>query len=173
MKTDPTYNEVLQSFRPVVEHINKVAVYFEAQGKPELAPQSSVPDKPGYIAPPLVGVWATAPYFHNGSVPTVTAVLNSKERPEIWSRNFSDPHAYDLDLVGLEYEPMTRPQYAESAAVAADAPNNSKASIDHRSIYDTNGFGHANTGHTFGDNLSDEERSAVIEFLKSLSGPDM
>ncbi len=173
VKTDPTYNEVLQKFRPITEHINKLAVYFEAQGTPELAPQSSVPDKPGYIAPPLVGVWASAPYFHNGSVPTITAVLNSKERPEIWSRNCSDPHAYDLELVGLQYAPMSRSDYEASAAKAAEADPKSKASIDHRSIYDTQGFGHANTGHTFGDNLSDEERSAVIEFLKSLSGPDM
>jgi len=30
----------------------------------------------GYIAPPLDGIWATAPYFHNGSVPTLEAVLD-------------------------------------------------------------------------------------------------
>jgi hypothetical protein len=32
----------------------------------------------GYQAPPLDGVWATAPYLHNGSVPTLYGVLNSK-----------------------------------------------------------------------------------------------
>jgi hypothetical protein len=37
-------------------------------------------------------------------------------------------------------------------------------------IYDTTAFGRANTGHTFGDHLTADERSAVIEFLKSLSG---
>jgi len=26
----------------------------------------------GYVAPPLDGVWASAPYFHNGSVPTTS-----------------------------------------------------------------------------------------------------
>ncbi len=173
VKTDPTYNEVLQKFRPITEHMEKLLVYYQEQGTPELAPQASVPDKPGYVAPALVGVWASAPYFHNGSVPTITAVLNSKERPEIWSRNFSDPHAYDFDLVGLQHSAMTRSEFDESAVKAAEAHPKSKASIDHRSIYDTQSFGHANTGHTFGDNLSDEERSAVIEFLKSLSGPDM
>ena len=40
----------------------------------------------GYQAPPLYGVWATAPYFHNGSVPTIEEVLNSSERPQIWQR---------------------------------------------------------------------------------------
>ena len=32
----------------------------------------------GYIAPPLDGIWITAPYLHNGSVPTLEGVLNSK-----------------------------------------------------------------------------------------------
>lgn len=40
----------------------------------------------GYQAPPLYGVWATAPYFHNGSVPTLEQVLDSGERPAIWQR---------------------------------------------------------------------------------------
>ncbi len=40
----------------------------------------------GYQAPPLYGVWATAPYFHNGSVPTVEQVLDSSQRSTIWRR---------------------------------------------------------------------------------------
>ena len=39
---------------------------------------------PGYMAPPLDGVWATAPYLHNGSVPTIEALLNSPSRPHYW-----------------------------------------------------------------------------------------
>ncbi len=35
----------------------------------------------GYQAPPLDGIWATAPYLHNGSVPTLAALLNSSDRP--------------------------------------------------------------------------------------------
>src|SRR5262249_23125974 len=45
-------------------------------------------DTAGYQAPPLDGVWATAPYFHNGSVPTVYHVLNSKARPRLFTRSF-------------------------------------------------------------------------------------
>ncbi|MEM6979811.1 MAG: hypothetical protein AAF539_09075, partial [Planctomycetota bacterium] len=33
--------------------------------------QITVTDPDGYVAPPLDGVWASAPYFHNGSVPTL------------------------------------------------------------------------------------------------------
>ena len=40
----------------------------------------------GYQAPPLHGTWATAPYFHNGSVPNIEAVLDSSLRPDIWQR---------------------------------------------------------------------------------------
>ena len=39
----------------------------------------------GYQAPPLDGVWATAPYLHNGSVPTLHDMLDSKSRPKIFT----------------------------------------------------------------------------------------
>src|SRR5262249_45017619 len=42
----------------------------------------------GYQAPPLDGIWATAPYFHNGSMPTVYHVLSSKARPRIFTRSY-------------------------------------------------------------------------------------
>ena len=64
-------------------------------------------------------------------------------------------------------------QASLSAAGAAGKPFLSQAAIDHGAIYDTKGLGHGNTGHTFGDRLTADERRAVIEFLKSLSGPDM
>lgn len=69
----------------------------------------------GYLAPPLYGVWASSPYFHNGSVPTLRQVLKPSERPAIWQR-YDSPvdgkvkgydmslNAYDLtDQVGWKY----------------------------------------------------------------------
>ncbi len=44
----------------------------------------------GYQAPPLYGVWATSPYFHNGSVPTLEQVLDSGKRPAIWRRKLQE-----------------------------------------------------------------------------------
>jgi hypothetical protein len=173
VRTDEAYNSTLQKLQPVADNINKLAVYFEAQGHPELVPHATVPQKPGYVAPPLVGIWASAPYFHNGSVPTIEAVLNSSTRPEIWARDPHDPHAYDLAKVGMAYKAISREDFDASAAAAKGKPFLSKAAIDHGAIYDTAAYGHGNSGHTFGDNLSAEERAAVIEFLKSLSGPDM
>jgi mono/diheme cytochrome c family protein len=174
VKTDPTYNATLQKLKPIADHINKLETYMAAQGvPPESIPHASVPAGEGYVAPPLVGVWASAPYFHNGSVPTIAAVLNSAARPESWARNHEDPFAYDLEQVGMAYKPVSRAEFDDSAERAKGKPFAAQAAIDHGAIYDTTAFGHANTGHTFGDHLSPEERRAIIEFLKSLSGPDM
>jgi hypothetical protein len=153
--------------------MRKLATFYASQGTPELTPQVSVPSKPGYIAPPLVGVWATGPYFHNGSVPTIAMVLNSQARPEIWSREHRDPTAYDLEKVGMKFQTLTRAELEECQQAAAGKHNLSQQAVDASAVYDTTTFGHKNTGHTFGDSLTDGERAAIIEFLKSLSGPDM
>ncbi|MBX9789139.1 MAG: hypothetical protein K2Y37_09510 [Pirellulales bacterium] len=174
VKTDASYNATLQRFKPIADHINGLGAYLAAQGTPaELIPQAAVPATEGYVAPPLVGVWASAPYFHNGSVPTLDTVLNSPQRPEIWARNHRDPCAYDLERVGMAYKPVSRAEFAESASRAAGKPFISQVATDHGALYDTQAFGHGNQGHTFGDHLNTAERSAIIEFLKSLSGPDM
>ena len=101
----------------------------------------------GYIAPPLDGVWVTAPYLHNGSVPTLEALLNSKERPQYWQRDFKKPE-YDYEKIGWKYE-------------MKDHGNS-------RTIYNTDKPGYRNTGHKFGDRLSTDQRKAVIEYLKTL-----
>lgn len=106
--TDGRYSEILQSFTAIAQHGNGLADYFAALGKPELAPQTNIPAKFGYLAPPLVGVWASAPYFHNGSVATLRQVLDSSSRPTLWSRPNKDPFVYDFIEVGMAY---TVPSY--------------------------------------------------------------
>lgn len=109
-------------------------------------PADLVPFK-GYIAPPLDGVWITAPYFHNGSIPNLEGVLNSRIRPAFWSRNFSDPQ-YDIARCGWQFTVSDR-QYT-------------------RSTYNTTIPGYSNNGHYFGDGFTDAERKAVMEYLKTL-----
>jgi mono/diheme cytochrome c family protein len=58
-----------------------------------------VTDPGGYVAPPLNGIWASAPYLHNGSVPTLWHVLHPDERPVVWRRT---EEGYDRSQVGLE-----------------------------------------------------------------------
>jgi RoxA-like, cytochrome c-like len=111
----------------------------------------------GYQAPPLDGIWATAPYFHNGSVPTLYHVLNSKSRPKLFTRSFrTSEKDYDPVKVGWKYTELSAP------------PDGKLHPHEQRKIYDTSQPGRSNTGHTFGDDLSDADRMAVIEFLKTL-----
>ncbi len=112
----------------------------------------------GYQAPPLDGIWATAPYLHNGSVPTVYGVLNSKARPALYTRSFrTDLNVYDAADLGWKVELLDR---------APDAATMSPFAM--RKIYDTTKPGRSNAGHTYGDDLTDAERRAVIEYLKTL-----
>ncbi len=111
----------------------------------------------GYVAPPLDGIWATAPFLHNGSVPTLEALLDSSKRP----RYFTRPAAaggddYDATTLGIKYTPVAHGQLDERDANKRSA------------IYDTTLRGYSNSGHTFGDALSGDERKAVIEYLKTL-----
>ena len=110
----------------------------------------------GYQAPPLDGVWATAPYFHNGSVPTLYNVLNSKSRPNFFTRSFRTDEA-DYDQVKIGWKVRVLDEMPKGLT-----PHES------RKIYDTTQPGRGNAGHTFGDDLTDDERWAVIEYLKTL-----
>lgn len=103
--------------------------------------------KKGYIAPPLDGIWATAPYLHNGSVPTLEDLLNSIARPKFWKRTFKSDD-YDTKKVGWNYSTPT-------------------AKTDNQT-YDTSIKGYGNQGHIYGDKLSNMERMALIEYLKTL-----
>jgi hypothetical protein len=111
----------------------------------------------GYQAPPLDGIWATAPYLHNGSVPTLALVLRSSDRPKRFTRPPATDFAhYDPVNVGWRYETV-------DDAPTATLPPNRK-----RFVFDTANYGLGNGGHTFGDKLSDDERGDVIEYLKTL-----
>ncbi len=103
--------------------------------------------EPGYVAPPLDGVWATAPYLHNASVPDLETLLDSGKRPRYWRRSFKAGD-YDLESVGWRYQ-------EEDAG-------------GHKHVYDTTLPGHSNRGHVYGDKLKPAERSALIEYLKTL-----
>ena len=96
-----------------------------------------------YKARPLNGIWATAPYLHNGSVPNLWALLQPAEaRPK---RFWVGSRAFDPQVVGLVSEPS-------SDAFELDVTLE----------------GNSNAGHAYGTALSDDEKWALIEFLKTL-----
>jgi mono/diheme cytochrome c family protein len=108
----------------------------------------------GYIAPPLDGIWAVAPYLHNGSVPSLSALLDSRLRPRYWRH--PEAREYDAEAMGWRHEVL------EAGKEAAADP------AERVRIYDTTLPGYDNGGHYFGDNLSEQQRNAVLEYLKSL-----
>lgn len=115
------------------------------------------PDEPfpGYLAPPLDGIWATAPFLHNGSVPTLELLLDSTRRPQYWRRDDYDSASFDQAALGW---PWTEVPYAWDDAPAGEQKH----------VYDTTKLGHWNTGHEFGDHFTDDERRAVLEYLKTI-----
>jgi mono/diheme cytochrome c family protein len=111
----------------------------------------------GYQAPPLDGIWATAPYLHNGSVPTVYHLLNSKTRPRVFTRSYrTDKDAYDPIKLGWKVD------------VLEHGPDPHLRASARRKVYDTSQPGRSHAGHNFGDVLTEAERMAVIEYLKTL-----
>lgn len=119
----------------------------------EQGQQVTVADPGGYVAPPLDGIWASAPYFHNGSVPTLWGVLNPSDRPAVW-RPVSE--SLNSELMGLDVEQTDRVSLAEPDPAVR------------RSYFDTRRSGKSNQGHVYPDALSDQEKRAVLEYLKTL-----
>ena len=137
VKTDPYYARNFSTKKHLADWYNESWYGFSL-------PVSEVIPLDGYIAPPLDGIWATAPFFHNASVPTLEGVLNSTIRPTYWERT----DQYNYQKIGWKY------QQREKA--------NSKK------VYNTTIPGYSNKGHYFGDAFSQKERLAVIEYLKTL-----
>lgn len=96
-----------------------------------------------YRARPLNGIWATGPFLHNGSVPTLADVLRPvAERPTTFIVGNS---AFDPATVGF-----TAPAGAKGFEMDTTLPGN------------------ANTGHEYGVSISEADKLALLEYLKSL-----
>ncbi len=146
--TDPLYPTALdQGFRDRLEG------FLTFDGAIEVVPDAEA-DR-GYVAPPLRGIWATAPYLHNGSVPTLEDLLDYDARTarieagaHLWT---FEPGAYDHERLGLQATYLT----------PADR------SADPR-LHDSERRGMSAQGHDFARDLDAEERRAVLEYLKTL-----
>ena len=97
-----------------------------------------------YRARPLNGLWATPPYLHNGSVPSMDDLLRpTPRRPRIF---YVGSWEYDPRKVGL----------------VVGSP------FDGSFMFDTRLPGNSNLGHEFGTSLSEDDRKALLEYLKTL-----
>jgi hypothetical protein len=172
----------------------------------------------GYLAPPLYGVWASAPYLHNGSVPNVWEVLKPSDRKPLWRRKSKPPRwdqtlvavmgydtrmsAYDTAKLGWKYDtvqcqnpsllnPFPAPYLRcnpdddlllywydqvitglySNIVLAWNVlfpPTITKTDIENRKIYNVYMHGQGNGGHSFNSVLTDTERRAIVEYLKTL-----
>ena len=101
----------------------------------------------GYANTPLDGVWLRAPYLHNGSVPTLWDLLSpASARPAFYYRGND---MYDWKKMGFESGNPTAPDGTQYF------------------YYDTREPGNSNSGHAYGANLSDDDKKALIEYLKT------
>lgn len=96
-----------------------------------------------YLARPLRGVWATAPYLHNGSVPTLWHLLHPAQRPAqfiVGNREY-DPKYIGYQTTGTGW------------------------------TFDTSQPGNSNIGHAgdkYGTNLSEDQKDQLLEYLKTI-----
>lgn len=101
------------------------------------------PTVDSYKARPINGVWASGPYLHNGSVPTIyDLLLPAAQRPQEFYVGNTE---LDLEKVGH---------------ISKAAPNTS--------LFDTRLPGNSNAGHEYGTELSEEQRWGLVEYIKSL-----
>jgi len=118
---------------------------------PQTAPHCD-PDKQQYCYESRVlhGIWATAPYLHNGSVPTLDDLLKpAAQRPA----TFRVGRAYDINRLGLAVDQPGSDYQRTTSGCAQRGSGNSRC-------------GHE--GAAFGTDLGDADRKALLEYLKTL-----
>ncbi len=96
-----------------------------------------------YLARPLTGVWATAPYLHNGSVPTLWDLLHPSQRP---AKFIMGNREYDPAKLGY-------------------------ANTGNGWTFDTSQPGNSNSGHAgdkYGTNLTEDQKASLLEYLKTI-----
>jgi len=100
----------------------------------------------GYANQPLDGIWLRAPYLHNGSVPTLRDLLDvPAARPRVFYRGYD---LFDRARVGFV--------------------SNVPAAGGRRFFrYDTTVPGNSNEGHVYGTTLPDDDKRAIVEYMKA------
>lgn len=98
----------------------------------------------GYANMPLDGIWLRAPYLHNGSVPTLRALLSPETRPSEFYRAYD---VFDWTDVGF----------------VSSGPDAAREGV----LFSTRERGNSNAGHLYGTTLDAATKDALLEFLKT------
>ncbi len=100
----------------------------------------------GYVAQTLDGVWMRGPYLHNGSVPSVGELMKPPaQRAVTFYRGNNLLNRQDLGFVS---------DLAQEKGL-------------HFALFDTRQTGNSNAGHQYGTELSDQDKKAILEYLKT------
>jgi mono/diheme cytochrome c family protein len=135
-------------------HPQKVTGEYYPLDHPLATERENIRNSGGYINAPIDSAFARAPYLHNGSIPTLTQLINLEPRPARFLRGFN---SYDPKKVGL-----VAPQTAEE-----------KQKNELFWMFDVTVSGNLNKGHNypwaFDDPAKDEEKlRQLLEYLKTL-----
>jgi len=130
-------------------------------------PNPVISNVPHYRARPLNGVWATAPYLHNGSVPSLYWLLKpAAERPKQFCMGSRE---FDPQQVGFRVNANAAPNCNKGETLF------STTTWDGSAINGNSVLGHSLEGTpgpdkpgVIGRLLTDEERFDLIEYLKTL-----
>ena len=134
--TDP---ERLRSFTP------EVAMRMNTLGEGYPWKFSHFRKTEGYANMPLDGLWLRAPYLHNGSIPSLRALLFPETRPAEFYRAYD---VYDWVNVGF----------------VSNGPDAQREGVR----FDTKAKGNSNAGHLYGQELPADQREDLLEYLKTL-----
>jgi len=112
----------------------------------------------GYANHPLDGIWARAPYLHNGSVPTLRDLLEPPERrPTTFYRGDDE---YDPERVGFRGD----------RAISADGRRLFPYEVE--AVGSSGNGGNGNGGHLYGLEFDEADKNALVEYLKTEGGGD-
>jgi hypothetical protein len=132
---------------PLVGRVMPIA---EVRTDPDYATRrSKAGTAEGYVVPHLDGIWLRGPYLHNGSVPTIRDLLApAQQRPAQFYRGYDVLDRKKLGFVSQD---------------------NGDAMMKRGGmLFDTAKQGNGNQGHEYGTELQEDEKEALIEFMKTL-----
>ena len=112
----------------------------------EIKKPTATPSFP-YESRVLQGIWATAPYLHNGSVSSLTELLTPSAKR---ASAFKVGPAYDIETVGLATE-QTKFNFTLKTTDCSDRNS-----------------GNSHCGHDSGTSFTPQEKKALLEYLKQL-----
>lgn len=125
----------------------------------------SKPDNPGYTAMHMDGLWLRGPYLHNGSVPTLRALLEPPAcRPVTFYRGYD---LVDHEHVGFVSTRCGEPPPPPAPGCAPTPVQSGCMPPDKGFLLDTRERGNGNGGHVFGTTLPDADKRALVAYLRT------